>query len=713
MRNEPSCTLCLKSFRSDSHLRSHTWRNHYFCHSCNTKEKTREDILQHLKDVHNYVPPKNKEPEITSCDRCSKEIKGTLRPHLLTVHLHCSKCKLDFKSREETLEHQKTQHESELIYFFEGIHQCKFCSHKSRDNGALLDHYRRLHFYCMKCDITEANQPKIWEHFKIVHGYNHVPQSETMEKFQCNHCEEWIKGKSRLRQHKLTLHFECTFCNVNLNSKTEALQHMKEIHPLMSTSFLEATLQCDHCAQRFKEHRHLKRHLIAKHFYCKDCNEKFVSDEDARLHSKQRHGVSCDICGKAAVDNSSLKKHKDLKHPTDEINPHTHKCSICPAICETKEKLIKHEKGVHFQDKSYKCSYCEFETAWEAALKRHESRHNSDKIFPCDICGKILKSRNGVKSHKLLMHTDLKESFKCEFCSYVTHTKENLEGHIKSHDENRVKTKCSLCQKLVLHLGHHMKSIHVRKKIHQCDQCNFSGKLPSILERHKLIHNKDKPKLQCQLCDTKLANEYSLKKHIKRSHENDMPLPCELCDYMAPCKSSLTAHTRQKHFNQFQCGICEFKGGSQLSLEEHIRKHGPESEKFMCENCTYVTHSLKNLQLHNKRCKKELTKTCEICGFEYTSRYAYIRHRREKHISTLCDFCGEDFYSLHDRDPLRVVRDHMKICRNSKDQFKCETCAFAAKTAHTVRNDLFLLTSIFPRNGKIQNRKSQFTLKPQ
>ena len=65
----------------------------------------------------------------------------------------------------------------------------------------------------------------------------------------------------------------------------------------MATKSLDP-YQCQHCLQIMKNGSHLKEHYYQKHFYCKECEEKFETRDDMITHLTFEHGqkLRCDFC---------------------------------------------------------------------------------------------------------------------------------------------------------------------------------------------------------------------------------------------------------------------------------------------------------------------------------------------------------------------------------------------------------------------------------
>ena len=103
-----------------------------------------------------------------------------------------------------------------------------------------------------------------------------------------------------------------------------------------------------------------------------------------------------------------------------------------------------------------------------------EMEENDGLNFPCDMCDKRCASMVLLGLHKTLQHKETLQ-FKCNECELITNYPNNLERHMKTHQEKRKNT--------------NIQSEQVKKKTKisegfNCDQCKYVTKENFNLRRH-------------------------------------------------------------------------------------------------------------------------------------------------------------------------------------------------------------------------------------
>ena len=316
------------------------------------------------------------------------------------------------------------------------------------------------------------------------------------------------KRKSR-RLKKGEFLQRCTHCDYTTKNEQEFLKHVDK-HEEKIWKCTQCDYETTNKSNFFKFH--LKIHQIEKPYKCEKCD--FSSITKSRLMSHRR------------------KKHKEK----DLICPH------CSYKTNYKPHLTAHIRQVHVVDKKFKCSQCDFASAYNCSFKMHMMRHT------------------GEKPHR------------CKFCDYSTNDRGHLITHLRRHTGDKPH-QCSLCDystvekySLIVH-----ERLHKNERPFHCSECDFASHTKESLRGHfKTKHAPEALKFKCSECEFVTHNSVRLKWHT-RTHSGDTIYPCDMCEYVGASKNNLEQHLNR--FHSFEkphcCSKCEFRTAYKESLKRH------------------------------------------------------------------------------------------------------------------------------------------------
>ncbi|CAG9772523.1 unnamed protein product [Ceutorhynchus assimilis] len=174
----------------------------------------------------------------------------------------------------------------------------------------------------------------------------------------------------------------------------EAAKPKKQKMPIFSASSEEGPWTCMECVGQdrdcaefvlyylFRKHMADQHHMEFDATLCKYCGKKCVKENHMTYHLYTKHG---------------------LKPPRDVVFP---KCSKCPFIAVTNERLKEHMK-IHSKD-NIQCPGCQlgFLSKKELSNHQHISRHTNKvcTIFECTYCKKKLQSPVTLFTHVRAQH---------------------------------------------------------------------------------------------------------------------------------------------------------------------------------------------------------------------------------------------------------------------------------------------------------------------
>ena len=119
------------------------------------------------------------------------------------------------------------------------------------------------------------------------------------------------------------------------------------------------------------------------------------------MHHKVRY--TCDVCEKDFIAESSLRRHKEVKHGSSAT------------------KFSCKEQG------------CEYSTHSSYNLRMHVERVHEGIRWPCDLCDYVGGYKGDLTRHKKIVHEGL--SLVCSICQFKTPKKYHLKEHmLKEHN---------------------------------------------------------------------------------------------------------------------------------------------------------------------------------------------------------------------------------------------------------------------------------------
>lgn len=381
-----------------------------------------------------------------------------------------SKCKFEFSSEEEMKLHL-------VDHKFVTDKKCEYCPMRFKTRHFYEKHLDSVHndpqFICQVCGKVFNTQRQYTSHLR---NHDHT------KKFQCNieGCDKAFRVKHHLdnhrRVHQRESPFACTFegCSARFRQK-----HALTIHKRKHTGEF---IVCDDCKSPFVTQFSLNKHLEK----CNGTYKPFVTrvpNGKRSLDSSERLKCPIDDCAGSYKAKISLEKHLTNVHQIVVTNT---MCVICCQEFDSQQSLKQHLRD-HLP---FSCGLCSVNFKTEENLQSHMSRsHEKDEVrlHRCQQCSAAFKRAEHLKSHINYKHSTADRPYSCDFCSYKSQTRQDLNSHMKTHIKSKDFT-CRLCNFAGSKLGtvkNHLKSAHNTEDYYYCYTCSQGFKYNQEFIQHQ------------------------------------------------------------------------------------------------------------------------------------------------------------------------------------------------------------------------------------
>ncbi|CAK6972999.1 zinc finger protein 208-like [Scomber scombrus] len=579
----------------------------YFCHLCWMQFSEKQQLEEHLKQVHES----EKQFPCTHCGRrfsCVQKQKEHEAGHEGLKPYQCSQCDKGFQTL-KGLENHKRGHTGEKPF------QCVVCGKRFKQESTLRAHYtthsgERPHLcsICGKC-YTRPEELKV--HLRV----------HTGEKpYQCDQCGKSFYYRQGFNNHKKTHNTKPIGPTRRLGRPRQQGSPRKKSRTKKVSQGAQSdsdgedpTWEPPDVGNRPRHHHGNRENNAA---------ESHIQDKDHLTESCPTEQPSWP-CGTSSVPPSSqvglspsrmrntASKKMHLSKSAAEINHH-------------KEQRPAAQDQDHGNESTepvdeLRSSNEQLQEKSSEEPKRHQAPRRSKKNYDCPTCGRAFSHNTALQRH-LVIHSG-KRPFKCFICGRGFTQSGNLKTHMKVHkgelpNWTLVKEKSPPKESAVT--------------VHMCGECGMDFPQKQQLEEHRDSHKKP---YACSDCGKTFKNEYYFKLHQRR-HSGDYLFFCSECG-----KSFLTTN----------------------SLKKHKLTHTGE-KNFHCEQCGRAFSQASHLKGHLKTHSGERPYLCSICGKSYSKAYVLKVHLRvhtgEKPYT--CEKCGKCFYyyqgyqahlKIHDKKP--------------------------------------------------------------
>ena len=481
--------------------------------------------------------------------------------------------------------------------------ECKYCTTSSR---SLNQHHKRMHmshdFTCDQCDKTFGLKKDLVEHkhwhkkeFSCDYCHKKMAKAYLLERHISQQHQDMLKSNTQPEDdmrtddgfsdvsftiasvtQQLSDAAEVTTCDIDPEVKADSPQpettdpsiwksgtdvdDKEELEEEEESWFGESPVKCTMCSHQTTSKQNLRYHM-------------------QRMHMERTH--ECSICGKKFGFKKDLSEHQ-------RWHSKTHMCTLCSKKFATSYLLNSHLVKRHGQEVKtdekaspaiklrlplYGCEHCSYITKFSRNFRNHLYRHHIAKTLQCQVCSKMFALPKDLKQH-MVFHTN--QVFPCDVCGKKLRSKFALKVHtdaIHKGIRNRPKAYlCTLCGKLCRNITaykYHQNREHLHMKPYACDTCGVAFHGKASLKMHKLKHTNER-NFPCKVCGKAFKGQQSLNAH-QLIHRQVRPFECETCKKGFTQKAALVRHNRiHTGERPYRCKLCKSTFNDNSILRRHV-----------------------------------------------------------------------------------------------------------------------------------------------
>ncbi|CAG2169587.1 unnamed protein product [Oppiella nova] len=238
--------------------------------------------------------------------------------------------------------HKRMDHKLQYDCKSKGCHEV-FETELQVKTHSLMAHRLRYTCHYPGCGQAFNSLLQLSDHKNETHSESPPPMVRAVE---CEYagCGQVFKTVFECNLHKLTVH----------NYTTLQLLANPVVEPMPNTSAELLPNKCDECRLGFKELQALINHKIAVHnadpFTCGKCGKRFAKEVELEIHDKSIHisgtiRFKCAKCGKKFISSGAMEGHLKVVHKVVVID--AKQCNICGRVLKSVEGLLTHKKVKH------------------------------------------------------------------------------------------------------------------------------------------------------------------------------------------------------------------------------------------------------------------------------------------------------------------------------------------------------------------------------
>ncbi|XP_062473413.1 zinc finger protein 462 isoform X4 [Pezoporus occidentalis] len=634
---------------SSSHLVSHTV---FRCQLCKYFCSTRKGIARHYRIKHNNVraQPEGKN-NLFKCALCSytNPIRKGLAAHYQKRHdidayyTHCLAASRTVSDKPNKViipspPKDDTPQLSEELRRAVEKKKCSLCSFQSFSKKGIVSHYMKRHPGVFP---KKQHASKLGGYFTAVYADEHEKPTPIEER------SDFEKPEVETEAQEIEwLPFRCIKCFKLSFSTAELLcmhytdHHSKDLKRDFTilgggTRSQNPVYQCKHCDMKLHSTAELTTHLNGH-------NEEFQKrakrqERRKQLLSKQKYadGAFADFKQERAFGHleevSKLKERKVVGY----------KCKFCVEVHPTLRAICNHlRKHVQYGNVSSV-------SATVKGLRSHERSHLALAMFTredkysCQYCSFVSAFRHNLDRHMQTHHGHHKP-FRCKLCPFKSSYNSRLKTHIlKAHADSSYSEPPDVQQQL----NHYQSAALARNN--NISPIPLSGSAAGL--------DKTEAILNCEFCEFSSGYIQSIRRHYRDKHGGKKLFKCKDCSFYTGFKSAFTMHVEAGHSavpeegpKDLRCPLCLYHTKYKCNMIDHIVLHREErvvpievcrsklskylqGVVFRCDKCTFTCSSDESLQQHIEKHNELKPYKCQLCYYETKHTEELDAHLRDEH----------------------------------------------------------------------------------
>lgn len=555
----------------------------FFCHLCNHRQRTLQQVLYHCSKSHQGVAVSSKDVErhtsnvLQQRNKSVKRMTGQKDKHLQgKKEVDVSRSKPDLeKDTAATTEQQRSLQCCQCRFNTLCVtdlkkHVWEMHNSKRSSLDILRECFRQGNilpgYHCDVCVFSHTQAAVVYEHFQE----QHPDQKTTLEyvNTQLHVGPVLVSLKKRKVESKgasPTFHAY----QVPLEFDTSAGSPQASLCPF-SENF-----QCSFCLASFPSQNCLDIHCVSKHkgdtmnndsihtrvhFYtCPHCPYVNVRYQRIRRHCQRKHSGLSSGANRFSVDKIYANHCEESMKNDDPLRVGGYICKICSQICATWEKLKMHCNEVHVSTEA--SSY--LNESKSAPGVSNMNRNYTEKLHNPPKSGPKVSLSNEVNKY-------VTSSLKAQECFYT----------------------CALCPKFFVsrkHLGEHYVEKHGKEAFSK-----YCALLDKGVNETTNLPQSNPDSSPSQQDTSELCNSSSTAAGKK------LVFKCPRCPYVNASHSGTLAHCRMRH-PRLVTRKCKFQT-DEVNVAAAVKCQsvvkGSSVRGYACRQCPQIHNSLKMLRIH-------------------------------------------------------------------------------------------------------------------